>query len=510
MKNKRYKDQNDKNYYLRIVVLLVLIFIFFLLNQLLNLIQNQSDIDIDSITTIKQVIEYYDSKYISEKKSKVEDFSLDVYVKFKVPLYSENKVSNEEYYTTLIEHCARVIYYKSFRLIDKENDITIEVICQNNKIISIIINGIEDYFIYMDSLIDMENYKEITEIDISIESEILQNCINNNWKSNSIDFGTRESIFDGYYIYQDEGIKVRNISEKIFNIVFTENYNQNVAGGFFPGIDIETIKSKLGKPHFEDTELKIIGYKTKDFYIFFYKNEISIYRNKDEETKDFFELADDLIYGKKDFLEFMNELTYIWPDYSEYKYTTDSVYICYPLKGIEISVNTSDINGILVYNNIRASMPVINRYLENTYFVAKLQLDLVFKSEKNRINTENGLLEKCIEYQNSLNEEELKIIGSSIKYDIYPLLDENGYIFSMRFIAKTSDMPNRELNDGIYTFTWLGDYFIFSKQNRGIYAYNINTGYVSTLITGNKDSFKIKGTENNILKYDDKEISIQF
>ena len=75
-------------------------------------------------------------------------------------------------------------------------------------------------------------------------SRIISNrSINNNWKSDSVNFGTRESIFDQYYIYQDEGIKVRNISGKIFNIIFMSNYNQNVVEGIFPGVDFQTIES---------------------------------------------------------------------------------------------------------------------------------------------------------------------------------------------------------------------------------------------------------------------------
>ena len=162
-----------------------------------------------------------------------------------------------------------------------------------------------------------------------------------------------------------------------------------------------------------------------------------------------------------------------------------------------------------MYNNIRAGLPKIERYLENTYFVARLQLDLVFNSEKRRINNEEKLLDNCLGFRETLNDNELKIIGESLKYDIYPLRDDNGYIFSMRFISKNGDMPNRELNDGISTYTWFGDYFIYSKKNKGIYIYNVNTGYVSRLLVGN-ETYNINGIENGILKYDTNgEINIQ-
>ena len=78
---------------------------------------------------------------------------------------------------------------------------------------------------------------------------------------------------------------------------------------------------------------------------------------------------------KIDLLDFMNELTYIWPDYSKYEYNSTSVWITYPLKGIEITINSGDINGILVYNNNKSSLSKIGRYLEDTNFVGRLQLD---------------------------------------------------------------------------------------------------------------------------------------
>lgn len=509
MKKIKYKDQNNKNYAIRIIVLLVLIFIFFLFNLILSNYGKAEKINTDNIDSIKDVIEFYESKYISETSSTEEGFNTDAYVEFKYPLYSENKSSNEEYFTKIINGCAQVIYYKSYRLIDSKNNINIQVICENRKIQKIIINGIEDYFIYMNSQYSMENYVEIVPIDIIAESPILQECINNRWDPNSINFGSRDSIFEGYYIYFDEGIRVRSISNKIYNIIFEKNYNANVLSGIFPGMDFDSIKQILGKPSFDDSNLGLIGYKGKEFYVFFYKDQISIYRNTEEDTEEFFKLADKFIDEEVDLLEFMNQLTYLWPDYSEYNYNYNYVFISYPLKGIEIKINYDDINGILVYNNIKAGLPKIETYLENTYFVARLQLDLVFDSERRRINSEEKLLDNCLEFKESLSEEDLKIIGESLKYDIYPLKDTNGYIFSMRFISKNGDMPNRELNDGISSYTWLGDYFIYSKKSKGIYSYDINTGYVSRLITGT-ENYNIKGIENGILKYDDKGIGIQY
>jgi hypothetical protein len=70
-------------------------------------------------------------------------------------------------------------------------------------------------------------------------------------------------------------------------------------------------------------------------------------------------------------------------------------------------------------------------------------------------------------------------------------------------------MPNRELNDGVNTFAWFGDYFIYSKKLKGIFSYDINTGIVRRLITG-QDNFNIVDLKDGVLKYDDKEVMLQY
>lgn len=513
MKKNKYKDYNEKNYKKILIVLFVMIFILMLIAGILEKIQKdneaKTEIGYEQISTIKEIIEYHKSKYISENESTDTKFKLDVYVEFGKLLYDENNKSNETYYNELLKDCAKILRYKSFKLIDNKNDIIIKVICNGEKITSIIINDIEDYFIYTDSQLSLKQYKEIESIDISVESEILQNCINSDWNKD-IYFGERDSIFDNYYIFFDEGIKVRFIDGKIYNIVFTKQYGKNVVNNCFPGIDFDYIKTTLGEPSFKNEEETLIGYKGKQFYTFFTENEISIYRNTEVDSDDFFDLSDKFLSDEMDLLEFMNELTYVWPDYGTYEYASDYVYISYPLKGIEIAINYGDINGILVYNNNKSSLSKIARYLENTNFVGRLQTDLVFKSEEERIIKDSDWINKCKEFENSLSEEEMKSIGESLKYAIYPEFDNNGYIYKIKFISKFGKQPNRELNDGLKSYLWLtDDYFLFSKEGIGIYFYNLNTGRVQKILEG-KDEYKLKEYRNGILKYDDKEIQLQF
>lgn len=511
MKQVRYKDQNRQNYKKIIIVLFVMIFILMLLFVALDKLDkeiNPVEIDYNSISTIKDVIEYYKSTYISENESTEKGIFLDVYLRFRMLPYTDD-ISNEGYYNNLLEDSAKILRYRSFKMIDEHNDIIVRVFCDGTKITSITINNIEDYFIYMDSQKSLEKYEEIEITNFSIQAEVLQRCIDNQWSKDTY-LGERDSIFDEYYIYFDEGIKARVIDGKIYNIIFTKKYNGNVIENLFPGIDFINVKASLGNPTFEDKEKNVIGYKGEKIYVFFTENEISVYRNSTVDADEFFDLADELLSEKMDLLDFMNELTYVWPDYSEYNYSPTTVFLSYPLKGIEIKINYDDTNGILLYNNIKSSLSKTGRYLENTYFVGKLQTDSVYEAEKRRLNTEVNIKNKCKEYKESLNEEDQKIIGESMDYEIFPEKDDNGFIKSMKFISKYEEAPNRELNDSITSYLWLtSKYFLYSKSGNGIYFYNLETGRIQRIITGDKN-YILKGFKDGILKYDNEERILQF
>ncbi len=153
-KEGKIKNHNKQNYKKILIVLFVVIFTLLCLSLCLSMMQKkleEPELSYDNIKTVKQVVEYYKATYISEEESKEEGYFLDVNLKFTILPYDENDNSNEKYYNDFIQDLAKVIKYKSFKMIDNENDITIKVICEKGKIVSIIINDIEDYFIYMDS-----------------------------------------------------------------------------------------------------------------------------------------------------------------------------------------------------------------------------------------------------------------------------------------------------------------------------------------------------------------------
>lgn len=507
MGGQEYKNKKNSKVLLILIIFCFFVFVF-LISFLIKNNKNNNDVDLkyDSLTTVREVIEYYKSKYISEENSKESRFNLDIYLELAKMPYTEDDKSNEKYYNSLLEDVAKVINYNNYRMIDKKNEIYIDVICRNKSIDKIVINGIEDYFIYMDSQISMKKYKEIPVTSIEITSDLLKECINNNWSYHT-NFGTKESTFEQYDIYFDEGICVKSISSEVYNIIFTERYGKNVINNIYPGMNIEDIKDVLGNPTFFDEELEVIGYKSDNIYVFFNNNSISIYRflENDNQIAEFLELFDKYLSDSNDeLLEFMNNLTYMWPDYNEYTYSSNYFFISYPLKGIEIKVNYDDTNGILVYNNIKGNINEVERYLENTDFVARLEIDSVFEAEKRRISKEKELANKCNEYKEELNNDETNNSkGESLLYNILPEKDSNNQIFSIKFISTTGQNPNRELYDGISSYLWISNNeFLYSKPEKGIFLYDLNIGKVSRVLEG-KEVYNLESYDNGIIKYDD-------
>jgi len=509
MKKSKYKNQNKNNIKI-IIIFCTVIFVLLILSMILNSVTKNIDKELMNISgtfdNVEDVLKYYECIYIRESKSSENGYDTDITLVFKHPLYT-NDESNEQFYNKVINAIARVLNYRNFRMIDTKNDVNIEVICENNKIVKMIINGIEDYFIYMDSQIDFKKYKEIADVIINANAIELMDLINNSWSGDTY-FGTRESIFESYYIYFDEGIEVRRIDSKIYNIVFTKKYENQVVEGVTVGTDIDLIRRAIGSPSFESADKSIIGYKSKDFYVFFSKDQISVYRRDKNDYDKFFELVDEFLNDEKDLLEFMNDLTYLWPDYSEYNYDSTYFFITYPLKGLDIRLNYENMSGIIFYNNFEVSQNIIGDYLEHPEFISRLKLDNIFEAELKRYERKSNRIEMC---KNFVSEEEIQENpGSSNKFKYYIDLDENGFVISAYFISLDGEYPNNELSENIYTYAWLGDdYFIYSIKNKGIYSYNVTNRTKGSILQGG-DDFEITSIENGVINYDNKALQMNF
>ena len=511
-----FTDRQKRTIILGVIGILILIALFLIISiALINKnIHTNSNVDISTgYSSIKEIIEHHKSTYLNDYYNGSNEYPTEIEVEFKYNLYDNNE-SNEKYFNGVITDIAKFLNYTSFEINDEKNDINIKVECKNRKIEKIIINDIEDYFIHMNSQLELAQYKEIKKVSLNSTSDILNSLISNSWESN-IDFGSRDAIYKNYYIFFEEGIEYKKIGSSVYNIVFTKNYNGSVIENLNPTDSINSVKATLGEPSFEDTELGVVGYKGNDFYAFFNGKEISIYKSTNYDYREFWKLVDSFL--KEDspitFNEFMNELTYIWKDYSEYNYSSDYMFISYPNKGIDVKLNYNNVSGIIIYNNISEDMSKVKRYLEHSEFISNLKLDNVFEAEKRRISEDLELKDKCEEYQKyikeNFSEEDLEMIGQNNECDYYFDLDNNGNTISVYFVPKNEEFCRRELNESVYRYMWIDNsQFLYSIYGKGIYVYNILTGEKRLLVEGN-DEFYIKSYEQDVLTYDNMRLTVE-
>lgn len=510
-KKGKYKNQNNDKKMLIILFCIVIslaITYYAISNIDFSHSTESNEIDVNSFKTIEDVLKFYNCTFIKQEKSNEKDYDIDIYTTFSEKPYEDDEHINESFYTRLMQLSASVLNFQNFRIIDTRNDITVSVICANNNISKFYINGIEDYFTYIKSQISLKDYKELTITSFEVNSDELNNLLQNDWLYYNLNLGNSDGFFQKYDQYIEKGLKIRKLDKKIYNIVFTKNYTNPVINGIIVRDAFDLAKAKLGTPTFEDTENGVYGYKGKEFYVFITKEEISIYRIENFEYDEFINLIEEFSNGDTDIYQFLNKLTYLWSNYSEYIVKENSFYITYPLQGISVKCNYENTNAIILYNNVKMTSFQSSKCLEMPECLAQMQVDNVFEDEVSRVVRENSLLTECNKFIEA-NKTENNTLYSG-QYGIYAEKDENNIIEKVYFVSKDSTRPNREINEAIDTFAWLNDsIFIYSINKKGIYYYDLQSNKRGKILTGEQD-FKIASCYNNLLKYDNKEIQINF
>lgn len=458
---------------------------------------------VSDFKNIKEIVEYMGCTYIKQGKSTSELFDTDIYLKFKYALYTD-EVSNEEYYYRMIALMLGFLNYESIRLIDQENDIVIAIQADNQKqeITNLLINGKSNYFANQETLKSIELYQTFDIAEIKIQAKEITDLIKNNWAIKEIEVGTKESSYNGYDIYFDEGIEVKTINKKVFNIIFTEKYENEVVNGIKVNTSFEEIKNILGNPTFnhenyidnKQKDIGYIGYKGKDIYIFFSENEISVYRVEPANITTGLADAIKSFNINADLRTFVSQITDMWPDYDSYGYNEDYVSLKYSLRGIKISFTPSEA-GVYVYNNYNgyiADETTIEKVIKNTELLPKnvnLQVDqdMVDLYESNRIMQYNNNYGNIFMGKPDYTTSKFTVnIGSG----------------QINFISTNRATPNSIINKQTNTFLVYSETeFIFDDDSGKIYKYDAQTRNLydlstdSSILTVNNQKFMaLKGS----------------
>lgn len=459
---------------------------------------------IEDFKSVQEVALYLDCELIG-----IEDCEQDN-ARYNVKMRISKRLGDEgakQVYEKLVQYCAYVLKYEDFYIIDEDSGIVIFILCNKDSglVSKYFINSDENYFKNVESkgAINNSTVIENASIQVKIESDILNKIVKNNWQVPE-NIGVAESQFDKYDIYFDEGFKIRKVNNSVYNIVFDDNYNQNIINNVGTKSTKKEIEKNLGKPQFELSEL--IGYKLKNMYVFFYKNQVSVYQCKQYNTEkiaQFFEQYND----DKNFEKLINKVKDVWKDYDVYEYGSNYILLQYSNKGIAFKYGVDNNNGIYLYNNYAGKVSptetleqVIqdkSNLYKNMYYEDK---DLVFEAEKKRLETQ-------YDTTSNNNISSKAVANTSTKFKVAK--DKENDVYEIKFIAIDNKYPNSELKEKINKGIWFNDStFIYQIKNRGIFAYNAENRTYSTIISGS-DDFNIYYIENNTLFYDDTSVKIE-
>lgn len=181
----------------------------------------------------------------------------------------------------------------------------------------------------------------IQEEDVYTDSIVIRSLINNNW-SRLTDYFSRgfeknedgNYVYDGYILYTDDGVNIKYI---IFNL----DYEDEVIAGLNVGAGYDEMVEAFGTtPTFEDRQLNLYGYKTKDVYAFFYDDEISIYPNTEFNNSDFEESLFEYLSGRfdGDQTRFVVNIKNNYKDFST-ELEGEDVILTSPNRQIQIKLN---------------------------------------------------------------------------------------------------------------------------------------------------------------------------
>lgn len=453
--------------------------------------------------SIEEVALYLDCKFIKKEDSKRENINYDIYMTLPVK-FDGDSINNKSFAEKLIQYSAYALGYKNFVIIDEEHSTSILVMCNEEQqlVSTYYINNIENYFDIIQNKENAKNYKPIENIEnMNISSEILNQLIQNKWNPDKVDFGSKESIYRNYDIYFDEGIQVRKVYGKVFNIVFTDKYQNTIVNNLKTTSTIDEIKESLGKPQFENGNL--IGYKDENIYIFFCDNQVSVYRVEQFDTKDIAELLSNKSSNSENEREFVDSIRGVWKDYDIYEFDENNVKLQYTLKGLCIKYDSTTQKGVIVYNNFKGKLYGDKTLEELTKednipsFIFVQDKDLVYEEEQNRINTLDNAT-------SSNNNSSYGIINNvSKEFKIYKkAVNNTGDAYLIRFISIENKYPNSELREYISCGIWADNYnFIYAITGRGIFVYNAKDRTYKTIKTGN-ETYRIQRYSNNTLFYD--------
>ena len=246
-----------------IIICVIVLFVLLIIGRVFQLfMQSQEPRDITSVNDfndIREIVEFNGCTYIRMASSSEDGYEEDIYIEFGQDTIEEDGSTNEAQYDDLTSQIGGKIRGTNFRIIDESRNIIIRLQFENNEVSLYTINNDPSYFEHLKTEYQVSKFQEDPQTNIQISSNVLNAIVNNNWSASNLNLGSMDSTCSNYDIYFDEGYKIRNIYSRVFNIIFTPNYQNEVFPGIRTGMTDDEIQSILGNATFVGEESGLIN-----------------------------------------------------------------------------------------------------------------------------------------------------------------------------------------------------------------------------------------------------------
>lgn len=222
-------------------------------------------------------------------------------------------------------------------------------------------------------------HENTSDLQLPSSEGLIDKLVENQWDAETLMslLGIEDNFFRSYHTYFDKGVAVKVLNNRLSTVVLSTKYSENVIGDLNMKSTIADVTKTLGTPTFENADEEIIGYKTKDFYLFFVGNptisEVAVYpRGAEFIREQLVALAD-----------FSNEMMPM-PDW-EAGASALTVH-GYDSQGIVVSKNEADQKvKIDCYRNFQGDSTLLDRGNQNIEVVEHAEQDSIFELEQYRV-----------------------------------------------------------------------------------------------------------------------------
>lgn len=368
-KKVRFMYNEGKRHNIIILIIVGLLFLLLMIiTTMLQLIKNQENtsntVAVNVVTnqistkrekTVQEILELNGTKLIKYEK----DVLVNIYVNFKYDLFDIDGKSRKQYFYNMIEELVET-EKTTFYLIDNEKNIKILVkYDKETQKHTIVINNVENYYDQTNG----EIYASLNKVEVAQKSDFvitnttISTIANNNMYytgTNTVftDFDSRVDLGNGYYSYKEGTMLAKLQSGRIINLILTKDFDEEIRKNIYVTTPLEEIYEKYDNPAFGGLNEGFLAYRTRNSYIFFYEEEVSIYASQYEEKEEFDEYLSE--YCNTGNLEQLySDFSRNWGNYYEIEYNPElqKLKLSYPSRGIEIDIEGNDSRGIKIYNN---------------------------------------------------------------------------------------------------------------------------------------------------------------